>query len=234
MIGARAIEVEPEKGIAYKIADYAKGSRQSKSLFTTEVLKGGPITPKAVYDAYINANRALFNVQQTMARDIEAAKILGMTDDQMQEEVADRLGDTNYAALEDNSFRPMKITQRTFLGMEDIATQLGIANPLEAVIDTIEELQESLSEYSLYNERLPKMINPFDTPVLSGMINKLNTSLPPMPSSNLQALNTGTQYGNIDPVTNLTVSEDVFLDPLEKRYVAGKRKNQTTNQTMTS
>jgi hypothetical protein len=179
MIGARAIEVEPEKGIAYKIADYAKGSRQSKSLFTTEVLKGGPITPKAVYDAYINANRALFNVQQTMARDIEAAKILGMTDDQMQEEVADRLGDTNYAALEDNSFRPMKITQRTFLGMEDIATQLGIANPLEAVIDTIEELQESLSEYSLYNERLPKMINPFDTPVLSGMINKLNTSLPP-------------------------------------------------------
>ena len=159
----------------------------------------------------------MFNVQQTMARDIEAAKILGMTDDQMQEEVADRLGDTNYAALEDNSFRPMKITQRTFLGMEDIATQLGIANPLEAVIDTIEELQESLSEYSLYNERLPKMINPFETPVLSGMINKLNTSLPPMPSSNLQALNTGTQYGSIDPVTNLTVSEDVFFRSIRKK-----------------
>jgi len=227
MIGARAIEVEPEKGIAYKIADYQKGSRQSKSLFTTEVLKGGPITPKAVYDAYINANRALFNVQQTMARDIEAAKILGMTDDQMQEEVAERIGDTNYGALEDNSFRPMKITQRTFLGMDDIATQLGIANPLEAVIDTLEELQESLSEYSLSNEKLPKIINPFETPILSGMINKLNTSLPPLPDP---TLNTGTQFGDIDPATQLTRSETAYLDPLEKMYVAGKRKKQTANQ----
>jgi len=180
MIGARAIEVQPEKSIAYKIADYSRGTRQSKALFTTEVLKGGPITPKEIYDAYINANRALFNVQKTMAKDIEAAKILGMNDDQMQEEVVDRMGGTNYDALEENVFRPMKITPRTFMGMEDIATQLGIANPLDAVIDTLEELQDSLDEYSLYNETLPKITNPFDTPILSNIGAAITNQLAPL------------------------------------------------------
>ena len=193
MIGARSIKVEPEKSIAYKIADYSKGTRQSKALFTSTVLKGGPVSPSQIYDAYLNANRGLFEVQKTMAADINAAKILGMTDDQMEEEVADRLGGINFESLEENVFRPMKITQNTFESMEDIATQLGIANPLEAVIDTLEELQESLSEYSLSNERLPDIENPFDLPLLSGVINPITpAALPPLPNPNLA---TGTQFG---------------------------------------
>ena len=225
MIGARAIEVEPEKSIAYKIADYSKGTRQSKALFTTEVLKGGPITPQEIYDAYKNANRALFNVQKTMAKDIEAAKILGMNDDQMQEEVVDRVGGTNYDALEENVFRPLKITPRTFMGMEDIATQLGIANPLDAVIDTIEELQDSLEEYSLYNETLPEMTNPFDTPVLSNIGAAITNQLPPLPDP---TLNTGLQFGNVN--TNVNAADQyAALFPGDE---TGKliKQRQTTNQ----
>ena len=115
-----------------------------------------------------------------MAADINAAKILGMTDDQMEEEVADRLGGINFETLEENVFRPMRITPKTFESMEDIATQLGIANPLEAVIDTLEELQESLSEYSLSNERLPTFDNPFNTNIFPDLVGALNNQLPPL------------------------------------------------------
>ena len=236
MIGARAIEVQPEKSIAYKIADYSKGTRQSKALFTTEVLKGGPITPKEIYDAYINANRALFNVQKTMAKDIEAAKILGMNDDQMQEEVVDRMGGTNYDALEENVFRPMKITPRTFMGMEDLATQLGIANPLDAVIDTLEELQDSLDEYSLYNETLPSITNPFDTPILSNIgaaIGNLNLGAQTVGANVTNNLNTG--YGNLDQLqaSGLTTNQEILLanQPL---YQAMQKKQNLNKQNQTS
>ena len=57
--------------------------------------------------------------------------------------------------------------------MEEISESLGIVNPLEAVIDTLEELQESLSEFSLSNERLPTFDNPFKTPLISGALQTL-------------------------------------------------------------
>jgi len=31
------------------------------------------------------------------------------------------------------------------------------------------------------------------------------------------------QFGNVSPVSGLTISEEMFLDPLEKRYAASKR-----------
>ena len=51
---------------------------------------------------------------------------------------------------------------------------------------------------------------------------QLNTTgLPPLPDP---MSNTGTQFGNVSPVSGLTISEEMFLDPLEKRYAASKRK----------
>ena len=44
IFGARAIEVEPEKSLVYKVADYSKGARNSKNLFKSVALKGGVTT----------------------------------------------------------------------------------------------------------------------------------------------------------------------------------------------
>ena len=189
MIGARAIEVQPEKSITYKIADYAKGTRQSKSLFTSEVLKGGVVDPKKIYDAYLNANRALFKVQRTMAQDMEAAQILGMTEDQMETEVLERIGSQNYSALEENIFRPMKITNNSMRAFQEIADELGISNPLDSVIDTLDELKDALSEYSLTNENLPELFNPFDKPIIPNLINEVTNTLPNSVTNNTGFLN---------------------------------------------
>ena len=67
----------------FKIADFQKGTRDSRSLFTREVLKGGPVEPREVVNAFINSNRALFSVQKNMKLDMEAGEILGLDEDQM-------------------------------------------------------------------------------------------------------------------------------------------------------
>jgi hypothetical protein len=43
-IGARAIPIKPERAFKYKIAEYQRGVSNSRQLFTTEVLKGGPLS----------------------------------------------------------------------------------------------------------------------------------------------------------------------------------------------
>ena len=44
--GMRRVEVNPEKSFNYKITDYKKGIRNSRNLFTSATLKGGPVTPQ--------------------------------------------------------------------------------------------------------------------------------------------------------------------------------------------
>ena len=161
IIGARAVEIDPANSIKYKVADYSRGTRNSKALFTRTMLKGGPVTPEEIFDAYVNANRALYRVQKTMADDIKAAETLGLTEDQLYTEVAERIGGPNFGYLSQNVFRPMKISQGSLIGFQEIADQLGIVNPIDAVIDTIEELRAALSEYSLTNESIPNITNPF-------------------------------------------------------------------------
>ena len=68
IFGARAIEVEPEKSIVYKVADYSRGARNSKNLFKSVALRGGVTTPEQLVDAYITANRALFNNQKELLK----------------------------------------------------------------------------------------------------------------------------------------------------------------------
>jgi hypothetical protein len=76
-------------------------------------------------------------------------------------EVADRIGGPNFGYLSEGVFRPMKISSGSLVGFQEIADELGIINPIEYVIDTIEELRASLSEYSLTNETIPDINNPF-------------------------------------------------------------------------
>ena len=58
-----------------------KGVRDSGSLFTREALKGGPIETREIVEAYINANRALFGVKKNFSQDLNAARILGISEE---------------------------------------------------------------------------------------------------------------------------------------------------------
>ena len=79
LFGYRAVAVNPGRTMKYKVADYQQGVRKSGSLFTRVALKGGPIEPREIVDAYINANRSLFGVKKDLKLDMDAARTLGIS-----------------------------------------------------------------------------------------------------------------------------------------------------------
>ena len=81
--GYRAVKVDPVRSMGFKIADYQRGIRESRALFTggsESVLKGGPKTARDVIERYFVANKARFEVQQQMYKNIQAANTLGTAD----------------------------------------------------------------------------------------------------------------------------------------------------------
>ncbi len=222
--GLRRVDVDPEKSIKYKINQFQKGIRDSRGLFTSAALKGGPITPEEIVDAYINANRATFNVNREMYKDINAAKILGMNEGAIDESMDSRGAGAAYNFLSEGEFRPFTPSKNVINLFEDNARNLGISNPYNQAEPVIDKIRNALEVMPLEGE-FPDLINPLTKSVLPALPQLNTTGLPPMPDA---TLNTGDQFGSVNPVSGLTISEEMFLDPLEKRYTAAKRKQNPT------
>jgi len=218
--GLRRVDVDPEKSIKYKINQFQKGIRDSRGLFTSAALKGGPISPEEIVDAYINANRATFNVNREMYKDIEAAKLLGMNEGSIDESMTDRGAGSAYNYLGEGEFRPFVPSANVVNLFEENAEKLGTANPYDGAESTIDKLRNVFETLPLDGE-FPNIPNPLSSLGLPELPQLNTTGLPPLPDP---TLGTGTQFGNISPVSGLTISEEMFLDPLEKRYTASKRK----------
>ena len=160
-IGARAIPIKPERSFKFKIAQYQKGVRNSRQLFTTEVLKGGVVTPEAIVDAYINANRALFENTRDFYRDMEAAKILDMPEDELAKQAIERVGRRTYGTVNEAVFRPLNISDKVIQAFQENADKLGIENPFIAAAPILADIKTRLFEVPLTQEGIPEIINPF-------------------------------------------------------------------------
>jgi len=165
LFGFRAVELDPAKSIAFKIADYQNGVSDSRKLFTTNTLKGGRIEPYEIVDAFINANRALFGVRKEMKNDIEAAKLLGLDGIDFEKAVEGRLTKSDLRALVDGVFRPLTVSkgiQRKFqTNAEELSEELNmtIENPFLKTIPVIQNIQQFLLQYNLDDE-FPFIENP--------------------------------------------------------------------------
>jgi hypothetical protein len=234
IIGARAIEIEPEKAIKYKVADYLRGARDSRSLFSTVVLRGGVVEPKAVVDAYINANRALFLNQKELYKDLEAAKVLKGDESEIIPFVAGKIGKRNYGAIQSEQFVPYIPSRNVFIKSQQIAEELGVPNSLVESMGAIMQIRSELFNVGLEDE-FPEIDNPLDIIVLPDLVGQVNTMIGNNPTNAALAAAPGATgfvgQGNIniDPVTRLTAAEEIYLDPTEKVY----RKNQRTNTRLT-
>ena len=201
IIGMRAVKVDPKKSLNFKITDFKKGIRASRNLFTRQTLKGGPLTAETVADAYINANRALYGINREMYKDVEAAKILGTSEDDIAEAMWKRGERTNYNYLSEGEFRPFRVSRDVRMLFQEQADKLGLPNAFEAAGDALDLIQEILSGVSLKWDAWPNLINPFrDLPKPN--INAVTNQLPPLPNP---ALNTGTQFGNVN--TNVSPAD---------------------------
>jgi len=228
--GLRRVEVDPKKSFNYKITAYKKGIRDSRNLFTAATLKGGPISPEEIVDAYINANRALYETNRELYLDIDAAKTLGMSGDALYDNMDNRGERRAYNAISDGEFRPLTISRDLEGLFETKAREIGVSNPFFQASMVIDRIQNVLSRVSLEGDLFPDIKNPLSSELLPNLVGQANQLLNNNPATAAMATApgfVGQQNTNIDPVTRLTSAEEVLLDPLEQRY----RKNQRTKLT---
>ena len=183
LFGFRAVNINPERTIKFKVADYKRGVRESGSLFTRETLKGGPIEPREIVDAYINANRALFNVKKNLGKDLDAAIALGI-DEQAYYDNVD-ISSRELGAIEQDIFIPYYPSANVRKAFQENADNLGVANPLDEAIDVINEIQNQLSSLPLNAPTFPNIENPL-MPMDAG------TPLPTLGSLNLPGVDQAT------------------------------------------
>ena len=175
LFGFREVKVNPERGLDFKIADYQRGGRESRQLFTRESLRGGPVEPRDVVNAYINANRALFNVRKEFKGDIDAARILNISDDAFRSSTA-RLSNVDIATIDNNTFRPINISADIRLAFRENADRLGLADPLDTASSVIQDIQSQMRDVSLSDSEFPFFENPLlpitqDTPATPTSLN---------------------------------------------------------------
>jgi hypothetical protein len=154
-IGFRAVKVDPVRSMGFKIADYQRGIRESRALFTggsESVLKGGPQTAKQIIERYFVANKARFEVQQEMYKNIQAANILGTNMRDIAKEFSERgLGKT-YGRLNRRDFEPYFPSKNIFREFEQISRKIGEPNPMKQAIGSIRSMNRRLNRLTLDSE----------------------------------------------------------------------------------
>jgi len=219
--GMRRVDVDPTKSLNYKITNYKDGIRAARNIFTRQTLKGGVISPADVVDAYVDANRALYEINRRMYLDIDSAKILGMNEDAIATNMADRGERRAFNSINEGEFRPLKISNEVKALFDIRSSEIGAPNPFDAAEGVIDRIREVLEAVPLSSDLFPNLENPLRELPEPTLGPATSAGLPPMPAPGLV---NNAQFGNIDPVSGLTLSEQVYLDPLEKAYQQNKRR----------
>ena len=208
LFGFRAVAANPGRTMKYKVADYQQGVRKSGSLFTRVALKGGPIEPREVVDAYINANRSLFQVKKDLKLDMDAARVLGISI-RDYETAMGRVSNVEQSSLDAGVFRPYTISRNVADAFQRNADEIGATNPLTAAYGAIGNIENQLSTLSL-DDLFPDITNPLipmglgtTLPPLGGLTGSLN-----LPGVNPQAVTN--QGGNI-PYNQLTSQQKLDI-----------------------
>jgi hypothetical protein len=204
LFGFRSVNVNPGRTLNFKVANYQRGVRESRSLFTREALRGGPIEPRDIVDSYINANRALFGVRKEFKLDLDAAQTLGINRADFASST-DRLSGIDVSTIRNNIFRPIEISDEIALAFARNAAQIGEPNPLRAASRTLGSIRNQLSRVSLAEPEFPFIENPLlpsaqETPVTPNALN-----LPAPDTSILANSGTGSGFNNLSTADKLAI-----------------------------
>tara|TARA_R100001460_G_scaffold91047_2_gene132795 strand:+ start:2491 stop:6405 length:3915 start_codon:yes stop_codon:yes gene_type:complete len=206
LVGFRAINVDPERAINFKIADYRKGIRNSRKLFTSELLKGGPVSPGDIVDRYIIANQAAFKVKKEFFEDYIAALKLKANKKEIDNKVQDRLGKKELKNLQKGLFTPLNISEGVEEAFQENADKIGQENQYKRVKPFLKDVFKIFKNLPIRIQQLPTIRNIFKEVELSPTdTSYLPPSGPPIgPASNMT---------NVDPQTGLTATELALLPP---------------------
>ena len=204
LFGFRSVSVNPGRAINFKVANYQRGVRESRSLFTREALRGGPIEPREIVDAYLNANRALFDVRKNFKQDIDAARTLNISNADFRSGVG-RLSGIDVNTIDRNIFRPISISPEIRKAFRDNAASIGTTSPLDDAQSAIQTIQNEMRKVSLEEPQFPLFENPLlpimqDTPATPTTLN-----LPSIDANIVNNPNAAGSYSNLTTEQKLRI-----------------------------
>jgi hypothetical protein len=209
--------------MGFKLADYQRGLREARKLFTggeEGLLKGGPKSPEQVLDRFIQANKGRFLVQQQMRKDLLAAEILGANDLDIRREFVDRQLSNDYIRLLRGKFAPYEISDNIRRQFQEIEDTIGEPDPYQEAFSTLRDVTLDLRSLSL-DDDFDEFID-FDVykEFLPGFEEgEPLTQVPPLPP---QPMPNSSIIGQVQPqqmttAQGLTPTEMALLSPEEQQ-----------------
>ena len=131
-------------------------------------------------------------------------------------EIEDQPSETNFSFLNEGLFKPYVPSRDVQELFAKRAEELNAPNPFDAAVDVMDRIRDILESVPIRADVFPDIQNPFSNlpePTLGAAASL--SGLPAMPNPGLV---NNTQFGNIDPVSRLTLAEETYLSPLEQNY----------------
>ena len=153
IIGFRPIKLDPIRSMNFKIAEYQTGLRNARREFTGGffgLLKGGPIDGQDIISRYIASNKARFNVQKEMFKNVRAAGVLGVEGTDLRRVFKDRqISSRSFNKLRNGLFDPYFPSRDILSKFREIGNNLGTISPFAEVAPDVRDLRSDYREIGL-------------------------------------------------------------------------------------
>ena len=147
LMGLRPISVDPIDAMGFKISGFQQGIRNARREFTGGffgLLRGGSISSNDIITRYIASNKARFDVQKEMFKDLEAAGILGTNNVKLLREFRDRqLSPVTFNNLKKGKFMPYYPSRDIIARFREIAMNLGEPNAYAQAASSLRALERN-------------------------------------------------------------------------------------------
>ena len=117
--------------------------------------------------------------------------------------VSGKLGKKNYGAILNERFIPYVPSKNVFIKSQEIADDLGIDNPMRAIIGELANIRIQLFNVGLEDE-FPDIENPFKINVIPDLVGQVNQMV--TQTGNIKTGFVG--QNNITPLPNVDISID--------------------------
>jgi len=223
--GFRGIKIDPKDRIGVKINAFQKDVRNDRGLLTRDTTRGGPVSGDDIIKRFIIANKARYQSFNKMQKVVKAAKILGMTEDELFTEFGDRGLKKTLGFIEEGTFQPFSIGKGTRKSIEEQQEKLDrefktvdLPSGLDEATDNkLGKLLDKMYEIPLGKD-FDDYIKIEDYVDEEKLTSQLPTQVPPLPEQpqpNPQVVQSMPQVMGLTQ-TGLTPTENALLSEAEK------------------
>jgi len=233
LVGARPAPIDVKKSMQFFINEFIlKNERLTSKMLYEGLRTGDPVDSNDIIRKFIYGNRIKAQEYSKMRRKIDAAKLLGYSDEELRIWFDKRNQLKDYEMITENVFKPFKVTEGAKESFQSLAEEFGIRNPLdETTLEILGNLYEIMADTPLNSDWTidpeewvqpdRKEIKPPKEDGKPWWEEQTKAPTPPLGNTPQPVVNNMQMASAKDPITNLTETEEAVLSPTEK-VIAGR------------